>query len=42
MHMQISSKPVVQDCNDFEILMHSSKGKEISLKFLFIQFRFVR
>ena len=25
-HMQISCKPVVQACNDFEILMHTSKG----------------
>ena len=29
MHMQISSKPVVQACNDFEIQMHSSKGEEM-------------
>ena len=38
MHMQISSKPVVQACNDFEILMHTLKGEQINLKFLFIQF----
>ena len=38
MHMQISSKPVVQACNDFEILMHTLKGEKINLKFLFIQF----
>ena len=26
MHMQISCEPVVQPCNDFEILRHTSKG----------------
>ena len=26
MHMQISCKPVVQACDDFKILMHTSKG----------------
>ena len=25
-HMQISCKPVVQACNELEILMHTSKG----------------
>ena len=25
-HMQISCKPVVQACDDFEISMHTSKG----------------
>lgn len=27
-HMQIFSKPVVQACDDFDILMHTSKGKQ--------------
>ena len=38
MHMQISYKPVVQACDDFEIFMHTSKGEQINIKFLFIQF----
>ena len=42
MHMQISYKPVVQACDDFEILMLTSKGEQISLKFLFIRFSLVR
>ena len=42
MHMQISSNPVVQAFNDFKILMHTSKGEQIGLKFLFFQFRLVR
>ena len=42
MHTQISYKPVVQACNDFKILMHTSKGEQINFKFLFIQFRLVR
>ena len=37
-HMQISSKPVVQACDNFEILMHTSKGEQKNFKFLFIQF----
>ena len=41
-HMQISSKPVVQACDDLEIWMHTSKGEQIHFKLLFIQFRFVR
>ena len=36
--MQISSKSVVQTRDDFEILMHTSKGEQINFKFLFIQF----
>ena len=36
--MQISSKPVVQACDNFEILMHTSKGEQKNFKFLFIQF----
>ena len=36
-HMQISYKPVVQARHDFKIFMHTSKGKEVSFKFLFIQ-----
>ena len=40
--MQISSKPVVQACDDFIILMHASKVKQINFKFLFIKFRLVR
>ena len=37
--MQISSKPVVQAHDDFEILMHTSKGEQINFLFLFnIQF----
>ena len=40
--MQISSKPVVQACDDLEIWMHTSKGEQINFKLLFIQFRFVR
>ena len=42
MHMQISCKPIVQAYNDFEILMHTSKGEQINFMFLFIQFRLVR
>ena len=38
MQMQISSKLVVQACNDFEILMHTSKGEQINFKSLIIQF----
>ena len=38
MQIQISSKPVVQACNDFEILMHTSKGEQINIKSLIIQF----
>ena len=34
--MQISSKPVVQACDEFETLMHTSKGEQIYFKFLFI------
>ena len=37
-NMQISSKPVIQACNDFKILMHTSKGEQINFTFLFIQF----
>ena len=37
-HMQIPSNSVVQTCDDFEILMHTSKGEQINFKFLFIQF----
>ena len=37
-HMQIPSKPVVQAYDDFEILMHTSRGEQINFKFLFIQF----
>ena len=37
-NMQISSKPVVQACDDFEILMHTSKEEKIIFKFLFLQF----
>ena len=40
--MQISYKPEVQACNEFEILMHTLKGKQMNFKFLFIQFRLVR
>ena len=29
-HMQICSKPVVQACDDFQILMHTSKGEQIN------------
>ena len=36
--MQISSRPVVQACDDFENLIHTSKGEQINFKFLFIQF----
>ena len=36
--MQISSKAVLQACNDFRILMHTSKGEQMNFKFLFIQF----
>ena len=36
--MQIPSKPVVQACDDFEILKHTSKGEQRNFKFLFIQF----
>ena len=36
-HMQISYKPVVQARHDFKIFMHTSKGKEVNFKFLFIQ-----
>ena len=32
--MQTSSKPVVQACDDFKILMHISKGEQINFKFL--------
>ena len=32
--MQISYKPVVQACQDFKILMCTSKGEEINFKFL--------
>ena len=42
MHMQIFYKPVVKACDDFEILMHTSKREQVSLKFPFIQFRLVR
>ena len=35
--MQISYKPVVQARHDFNIFMHTSKGKEVNFKFLFIQ-----
>ena len=42
MQMQISCKPVVQACKDFEILMFTSKGEQIDFKFLFIQFRLVK
>ena len=28
MHLQISSKPIVQACNDFEVLLHTSKGEQ--------------
>ena len=30
--MQISSKPVVQACDNFEILMHTSKGEQIKFQ----------
>ena len=30
MHKQISCKPVVQACDDFKILMHTSKGLQIN------------
>ena len=40
MHMHISYKPVVQESDDFEILMHTSKGEQINFKFLFIQFTY--
>ena len=40
-HMQISSKPVVQAWDDFEILMQTSKGEQINVKFLFIQFYYM-
>ena len=40
--MQISYKSVVQACDNFKILIHSSKGEEINFRFLFIQFRLVR
>ena len=33
--MQIPSKPVVKACDDFEILMYTSKGEQINFKFLF-------
>ena len=39
MHMQISCKPIVQACDDFEILMTFSKGEQINFMFLYIQFR---
>ena len=42
MYMQISCKPVVYACNDFEILMHTSKEEQINFMFLIIQFRLVR
>ena len=35
--MQISYKPVVRARHDFKIFMHTSKGKEVNFKFLFIQ-----
>ena len=38
MHMQISVKLVAEACDDFKILTHTSKGEQISFKFLFIQF----
>ena len=41
MHMQISCKPIVQACDDFEILMPFSKGEQINFMFLYIQFRLV-
>ena len=34
--MQISQKPVVQACDDFEILTYTSKGEQINFKFFFI------
>ena len=40
MHMQISSKPVVQARPDFIILMHTSE--QLNFKFLFLQFRLVK
>ena len=40
-HMQISSVSVVQACNDFEILMHTSNEEQINFKFLFIQFTYL-
>ena len=40
MHMHISYKPVVQASDDFEILTHTSKGEQINVKFLFIQFTY--
>ena len=33
-----AGKAVVQVFDDFEILMHTSKGYQINFKFLFIQF----
>ena len=39
--MQISSVSVVQACNDFEILMHTSNEEQINFKFLFIQFTYL-
>ena len=42
MHMQISYKPVVQACDDFEIWKHTSEGEQINFKFLFNQFGLVR
>ena len=35
---KIPSKRIVQTCDDFEILMHTSKGEQINFKFLFILF----
>ena len=40
--IQISHKPVVQACDAFIILMHTSKGEQINFKFKFIQFRLGR
>ena len=40
--MQVSYKPVVQACHDFEIFMHTSKGEQVNFKFLVIQFRLMR
>ena len=37
-HMQIPSKPVFQACDDFEILICTSKGEQINIKFLVILF----
>ena len=40
--IQISYKPLVQACDDFKILIQTSRGEQLNFKFVFIQFRLMK